>query len=94
MLSLKEEAWWPNLSRNVETYVNKCAECVPHKPVRATDTWTRVHMDNAAIANAELFLIVVDSFSGWLEVVQVKYSSVESLINALPTIFNATDTGF
>ena len=49
--------------------------------------WTRVHMDHAYIRDIGLFLISVDSFSSWPEVIKVRDRKATTLRQILRTIF-------
>ncbi|XP_060520646.1 uncharacterized protein K02A2.6-like isoform X2 [Cylas formicarius] len=70
--------WWPNLDRDIENKIKTCSECqearnMPRKaPVHPWEwsraPWTRLHVDFAGPMNGKSFLIVIDSFSKWLEV--------------------------
>ena len=48
--------------------------------------WIRVHMDHASIPNVGLFLILVDAYSGWPEIVKVNNRSAEYIIDAVSDI--------
>lgn len=93
---LQKEAWWPNLSRDVEEFVRQCPQCNKVKPKKIkvldkwpeeTQAWNRVHMDHAHIPQIGTFLILVDAYSGYPEVARVNDRSVSSTINALRNIF-------
>jgi len=94
---LRLEAWWPGYSDEVETFISRCNKCSEIKPNKATHChkwpqetkpWYRVHMDHAHVANIGLMLILVDSFSGWPEVVRVKDRNAETVKHVLRTIFS------
>ena len=50
--------------------------------------WIKVHMDHAIIPNVGLFLILVDAYSGWPEIVKVNNRSAECTIDAVRVIFS------
>ncbi|XP_054723042.1 uncharacterized protein K02A2.6-like [Uloborus diversus] len=88
--------WWPGIDKDVEKVVNSCETCqqtrnVPPKtviPWENTKTpWARIHIDHAGPFQNSLFLIVVDSFSKWLEVVRVPSTESAATINALRKLF-------
>ncbi|XP_060520535.1 uncharacterized protein K02A2.6-like isoform X3 [Cylas formicarius] len=71
--------WWPNLDRDIENKIKTCSECqearnMPRKaPVHPWE-WsraprTRLHLDFAGPMNGKSFLIVIDSFSGFIRLV-------------------------
>ncbi|XP_064469269.1 uncharacterized protein K02A2.6-like [Ornithodoros turicata] len=89
--------WWPKMDGNIEERVNMCVTCQesrpapPRAPVHAWETtrspWSRLHVDFAGPFQGQTFLIVVDSFSKWLEVVPVSSMTTRSVINALRQLF-------
>ena len=51
----------------------------------AKERWDQVHIDNAHVKGMELFLILVDSFSGWPEVNKVadrKATTIEQILSS------------
>ena len=97
-LTLKKEASWPAFAKDVEQFVNNCDECsqIKSTPRNTEDKWPeetvpwtrRVHMDDAVVPNVGLFLILVDTRSGWPEVIKVKDRSAETTVNALRVVFS------
>ena len=69
--------WWPSMDRTIEERVNACSDCqhnqrmpasTPLHPWEATDKpWTRLHIDYAGPFLGKMFLILVDSYSKWIE---------------------------
>ena len=94
---LKLEAWWPGYSRDIEDYIKKCPKCTEIKDFPQKNThswpkekqpWDRVHIDHAYVNGIGLLLILVDSFSGWPEIVQVRDRKAATIIQILRTIFS------
>lgn len=89
--------WWPNLDKEIEDCVNSCHECqearkMPNKaPLHPWEwsraPWTRLHVDFAGPTDGKYFLIVIDSFSKWLEVRQVPTTSSIVTIMVLRELF-------
>ncbi|KRY64914.1 Uncharacterized protein T4A_14025 [Trichinella pseudospiralis] len=89
--------WWPKMDSEIENLVRKCELCQqsraspPHAPVHKWESpripWTRIHVNLAGPIYGKNFLIVVDSFSKWLEVRQLKNTTSESVISCLRQIF-------
>ncbi|XP_031332218.1 uncharacterized protein K02A2.6-like [Photinus pyralis] len=89
--------WWPGLDQDIEKIVKECKKCqeVGHAPPRApihpwewaSDPWSRIHVDHAGPIKGQNFLIVVDSYSKWLEVKKVPSVSSGATICALREIF-------
>ena len=89
--------WWPSMDSDIESRVKNCQLCqqnlnAPAKaplhpwewPERA---WSRVHVDYAGPMDGLMFLIVVDAYSKWMEVVPVKSATSQATIEKLRTIF-------
>jgi len=90
--------WWPGIDQDVEQKVKSCLACqvslpaTPKVPLQtwpyASRCWERVHVDFAEKDSA-LLLLVIDSYSKWPEVVQIKSTSAYNTIEKLRTIFAA-----
>ena len=90
--------WWPKLDMDIENLVKACGSCqlsqkTPCKaPIHpwewSTSTWTRLHIDYAWPYHGQMFLIVVDSFSKWLEVIPTANSTSTTTINKLRHLFS------
>ena len=94
---LKLEAWWPRFTKDVEEYIKRCPKCKEIKPFTQTKlhswpkeekAWSRVHMDHAYINGVGLLLILVDSFSGWPEVIRVPDKKSSTVKHILRVIFS------
>ncbi|KRX77155.1 Uncharacterized protein T4E_2115, partial [Trichinella pseudospiralis] len=79
------------MDSEIENLVRTCELCQqsraspPHAPVHKWESpripWTRIHVNLAGPIYGKNFLIVVDSFSKWLEVRQLKNTTSESVIS-------------
>ena len=87
--------WWPHLDKDLENLVHNCHTCQmhPNTPSKAihpwewsNKPWQRIHMDYADF-HGKTYLIVVDSYSKWLEVIPTRGSSTEITVRALRKIF-------
>ncbi|XP_015267171.1 PREDICTED: uncharacterized protein K02A2.6-like [Gekko japonicus] len=91
--------WWPGMDRDIEDVVKRCQPCQasrpepPRTPERAWESshrpWSRLHLDFVGPFQGQLFFILVDSFSKWLEVVPVPSTSSKAAIRAMWRIFSA-----
>ena len=71
--------WWPNIDVDIERIAKSCAGCQEHQkaPTQAplhpwewpSDKWQRIHVDYAGPFLGHMFLLVVDAYSKWSEVV-------------------------
>lgn len=88
--------WWPGLDRDVEEVVKTCSICQKTRksaPLAPLHTWTwpkhswqRIHLDFAYFEGKE-FLIVVDSFSKWIEVFYMPTTTSKCTIDKLRHCF-------
>ena len=75
-----DSVWWPNLGTELKTLVNSCSFCIRNshqqrtEPLKATPLperpWMKIGMD-LCYKNGSNFLVVVDYFSRWLEIIYV-----------------------
>ena len=89
--------YWPKLDTEIETVVRNCTACVtnskdPNKiPLHpwepAGHPWDRVHADFAGPIDGTSFLIVVDAYSRWPEIVRMKTLSSTATIRAMDEMF-------
>lgn len=89
--------WWPGIDRDLEDKVKSCDLCqkIRHSPATAPlhpwefpkQPWERLHADFAGPFLGKMFLIVVDSYSKWLEVVPLSSATSSLTIDSLRSIF-------
>lgn len=92
----REHVWWPNLDAEIECVVRTCEVCqtiqndvqvVPLKPWPVcTRPFERVHIDFASKDGVNL-LVLVDSYSKWIEVTPMLTMTAEKTIERLGIIF-------
>lgn len=88
--------YWPCLDEEIISYVRACNGCAsaarsPPKaaPVpwpKSTVPWQRVHVDYAGPLEGEYYLIVVDSYSKWPEILPTKSITSKATINLLRSV--------
>ena len=91
--------WWPKMDKDIEDLVRHCTSCqinqrkpaksTPHPWKEPSGPWERVHMDYAGPFLNHMYLVVIDSYSKWMEVVRlpVGQTKTSDTIKALRTIF-------
>ena len=89
--------WWPGIDKNIELYVKKCENCMLQqnnpKQMRMHPwecpryAWQRLHIDFAGPFLNHSYLIVVDAYSKWPEIIPMQCTTSLSTINALMSIF-------
>ena len=88
--------YWPNLDRDIETMVNECEACakVKNNPIAApafvwtfpSNPWERIHIDFAEYQGLK-YLLLIDAFSKWPEIIPMKTTTAEKTTDVLRQIF-------
>ena len=89
--------WWPHMDRQVEETVSGCRSCLEnssnppsailHPWETTSKPWSRIHIDHAGPFLGHMFLIVVDSFTKWVDAYVVSSTSSERTIEKLRASF-------
>ena len=90
--------WWPNMSRDLKAKVHNCTVCQEHREAPAATAplhtrewpptlWSRLHLDYTRPFQGQMFLVLVDAHSKWLDVLPVTNSKAISTIEKLPYVF-------
>lgn len=89
--------WWPGIDKDVESMIKSCKACnlllpdpkmtelIPWKSAQAP--WSRIHIDYAGPFKGFHFLVVVDSFSKWIEVGKTKHPNADFTLNTIYELF-------
>lgn len=90
--------WWPKLDQDIEKLILNCNSCrlsqpTPEKAVLIpwvpTDIpWSRIHVDFAGPIKDFSFLLIIDSFSKWVEVFKTKNITSAFTISKLREVFS------
>ncbi len=91
--------WWPKLDHDIEAMVRQCYACAlnknmppkakPHPWIRPSEPWDRLHLDFAGPFRGKMWLLVIDAYSKWLEVFDMRNDCTSSnLIRKLKFLFN------
>ena len=88
--------WWPCLNYDIEEAVRCCERCIEaqRSPKKvplvlwpwATEAWQRIHVDYLEI-QGQMFFLVVDAYSKWLEVFPMNGTSAKATIGVLRSLF-------
>ena len=91
--------WWANIDKDIEHLVKNCCHCqvvqnVPsvaplHPWIWPSEPWRRIHADFAGLFSGRTFLVVVDSYSKWPEIIQMKTTTTTATIIQLCKLFSA-----
>ena len=89
--------WWPKIDSDIEMMVRECEPCNLERPNPARSElhvwpypgapWQRIHVDFLEIRKGLQFLLVIDSYSKWVEVMPVTSTSAEQTIAILRSLF-------
>ncbi|XP_062700352.1 uncharacterized protein K02A2.6-like [Aedes albopictus] len=89
--------YWPSLDADIVNFVKACQQCAsvarspPHSPPvpwpKPTAPWQRVHVDYAGPIEGEYYLIAVDAFSKWPEIIQTTRITSAVTITTLRGLF-------
>lgn len=88
--------WWPGMNKDVTGWIQKCSVCSKSRPIieKCVNIWPkakifeRLHMDWAYISEVDMnVLIIVDSFSGWIEAFPARNRESKTVIESLRTVF-------
>ncbi|XP_015280720.1 PREDICTED: uncharacterized protein K02A2.6-like [Gekko japonicus] len=89
--------WWPKMDAAIEEWVQVCNQCQQSRPDPPTappqkwestgKPWSRLHIDFAGPVQGQMFLIIVDAWSKWLEVVHMRSTTSTAVVQALRRLF-------
>ncbi|XP_058042036.1 uncharacterized protein K02A2.6-like, partial [Ahaetulla prasina] len=89
--------WWPLMDMEIAERVGKCQACQESRPLpptapireweRPQGPWSRIHIDFAGPFHGQTFLVVVDAYSKWLEIILMRSMTAEAVISVLRHLF-------
>ena len=89
--------WWPGISRDLEQRVHSCPQCQqsrnvpPPAPLHPwewpSEPWARLHLDFAGPFQGRMFLVLVDAYTKWLEVIPMSSTTSAATVEKLRYIF-------
>ena len=95
----RSHVWWSGIDKELESLVKSCPDCavVKQSPAKAplhpwswpTRPWERIHIDFAGPFMNKSFLIVVDAYSKWAEVIEMSQTTAARTISALRQVFSS-----
>ncbi|KAL5516394.1 hypothetical protein EMCRGX_G001700 [Ephydatia muelleri] len=90
--------WWPNIDEDIERYVKRCHSCQENRQNEPetllyswnapTEPWAGIHIDYAGPFEGKYWLVVIDAYSKWLEIVAHQSITTLSTIKSLREIFS------
>ena len=89
--------WWPGVDTEIEQKVKSCHPCQLRRNTPPTSPlipwefpqhpWERLHADFAGPYEGKMFLVVVDAFSKWMEIIPLTTATSATTIESLRGIF-------
>ncbi|UYV60396.1 K02A2.6-like [Cordylochernes scorpioides] len=88
--------WWPGIDKNIEELARDCRICqesasMPPSTISEwtcpENPWHRLHLDLAGPLMGRMFMVLVDAYTKWLEIVIIKDITSRTIIGHLREIF-------
>ena len=89
--------WWPCIDKDIEEEAKACEGCREkraeppksdlHPWEFARGPWQRIHIDFAGPVQGMFYLVIIDSFSKWMEVAEMKDITTARTIKVLLNLF-------
>ena len=89
--------WWPGISKDLEQRVHSCPQCQqsrnapPPAPLHPwewpREPWACLHLDFAGPFQGRMFLVLVDAYTKWLEVLPMSSTTTAATVEKLRHIF-------
>ena len=89
--------WWPGLDKDIENLIKNCLPCQKLQPspekgnlipwTPSDSVWSRIHIDFAGPIKNFYFLVIIDSFSKFVEVFKTKEITTNFTIGKLRETF-------
>ncbi|XP_043266601.1 uncharacterized protein K02A2.6-like [Venturia canescens] len=90
--------WWPGIDNEIENVVKSCEWCLEaadNPPKAALHSWKwpdgpniRLHADFLGPIDGKMFIVIVDAFSKWLDVKEMRNITTDTTIKALKEYFS------
>jgi len=97
-LAYSYRVYWPSIDEDIKELAGNCLHCIEirltprrvlvHSWVVPKEPWEKIHIDYAGPFMNNLFLLVVDEYSMWLEVFILNSSSALNTIKKLKPLFS------
>ncbi|XP_036341085.1 uncharacterized protein K02A2.6-like, partial [Rhagoletis pomonella] len=90
--------YWPHIDSDIETLVRNCNNCASAAKMPTKSTlqpwpkpsapWQRLHIDYAGPVNGYYFMVIIDAYSKWPEVIPTKSITTQPTVDILNEIFS------
>jgi RNase H-like domain found in reverse transcriptase/Integrase zinc binding domain/Integrase core domain len=95
-MAVRNYFWWPQLNKHIEQLVASCSTCIKYRkePTKSPlHVWEypkepgeRIHADFLEL-NKKMFIVIIDEFSKWPEVIQMTSTTSLNTINVMREYF-------
>ncbi|XP_026541546.1 uncharacterized protein K02A2.6-like [Notechis scutatus] len=89
--------WWPGMDAQISSWVSTCQPYQATRPAPPSSTparwedagapWSRLHIDLAGPVHGRTFLVIVDSFSKWIDLALLPSTTTLAITKALTRVF-------
>ena len=95
-LRAKTSVWWPSISKQISDAIERCSICVresshrqePLIPSKLPDyPWQKIGTDLFYLKKSN-YILIIDYFSRFIEVIKLKSTTSQSVIEALWSVFS------
>ena len=90
--------WWPKIDNHIEKLVLTCEICQElrteprkaqiHPWIYPSSPWSRVHLDYAGPVKGSMYLVVMDAYSKFPEIIKMSSTTSQATVQALQEIFS------
>lgn len=89
--------WWPKHDQEMEQFVRYCNKCQTNRQsdskapvpfwIKSEQPWSRFHVDFAGPVKGKVFLVIVDTYSKWVQVEIMLSMTSTAVIRSLQECF-------
>ena len=88
--------WWPGVSSSIKQFIAKCRTCIESGAIKdqpsiginlPDEPWSEVGTDVLTF-RGDLYLVVVDYYSRWIEAVPIETQTAKCVIDVLKEVFS------
>lgn len=90
--------YWPKMDEDITRYVNSCGACAAaaklpvktllHTWPKTIRPWQRIHIDFAGPLGGHYYLVIVDSYSKYPEIIQMTTTTATATVRQLRHVFS------
>ncbi|EZA56038.1 hypothetical protein X777_04041 [Ooceraea biroi] len=94
----RSHMWWPKLDCDIEALAKSCKLCVEHAsnpPKAELHRWPwpeepnqRLHVDFTGPIDGYMYIVIIDSFSKWIDIKEMHDCKAEATIDVLRDYFS------